>query len=415
MNDHGMSDERRPSAGTPRNSEAGGPYPEPERLEAAGSTKRPASKTGPKHARVPSTPSEESSSHPPEPTHGTEVAVADDPFADPGLPPHRHRPTDVDKRAAKRAERQVALLFMTSVVASIGIAVSFLAIRRPDKMVNIFPIGPTSISNLLLGLTLGLSFFCIGAGAIHWARLLMSDVELVQMRHLLRSSDEDRAEAVAQFQAGVEESGITRHPLIRRTLLAALGALPVFGIFLLGDLGPLPLKKLRRTAWAPDYPGQKKRLINENTGHPIKPEDITVGSLTSARPEGWDNESLEHDEVRKEQLLNELAKAAVMLIRLSPDEIRSQRQRDKGYQGVVCFSKICTHVGCPLGLYEQQTHHMLCPCHQSTFDMADDGRGIFGPANRSLPQLAIEVDNEGYLVAKGDFDEPVGPSFWERG
>jgi ubiquinol-cytochrome c reductase iron-sulfur subunit len=68
-----------------------------------------------------------------------------------------------------------------------------------------------------------------------------------------------------------------------------------------------------------------------------------------------------------------------------------------------------------VGLYEQQTHHLLCPCHQSTFDVLDNCKVIFGPAARPLPQLAIEADAEGYLVAKHDFVEPVGPSFWERG
>jgi len=93
----------------------------------------------------------------------------------------------------------------------------------------------------------------------------------------------------------------------------------------------------------------------------------------------------------------------------------SAKEQSWGYQGIVAYSKICTHVGCPVALYEQQTHHMLCPCHQSTFDLSEDGKVIFGPAARSLPQLPITVDADGYLVAQRDFDAPVGPSFWERG
>jgi ubiquinol-cytochrome c reductase iron-sulfur subunit len=81
----------------------------------------------------------------------------------------------------------------------------------------------------------------------------------------------------------------------------------------------------------------------------------------------------------------------------------------------LCYSKICTHVGCPISLYEQQTRHVLCPCHQSTFDLADNGKVLFGPAARSLPQLPLGVDNEGYLIAMSGFHEPVGASFWERG
>jgi ubiquinol-cytochrome c reductase iron-sulfur subunit len=68
--------------------------------------------------------------------------------------------------------------------------------------------------------------------------------------------------------------------------------------------------------------------------------------------------------------------------------------------------------GCP---YEQGTHHLLCPCHQSTFDVTDDCKVIFGPAKRPLPQLKITVDDEGYLVSAQPFREAVGPSFWERG
>jgi ubiquinol-cytochrome c reductase iron-sulfur subunit len=105
----------------------------------------------------------------------------------------------------------------------------------------------------------------------------------------------------------------------------------------------------------------------------------------------------------------------VVLVRLRPDEIVSQQGPNWDVDGILCYSKICTHVGCPTALYEQQTHHLLCPCHQSTFDLADSGKVVFGPAARSMPQLAITVDDAGYLVAQHDFTQPVGPSFWERG
>lgn len=104
-----------------------------------------------------------------------------------------------------------------------------------------------------------------------------------------------------------------------------------------------------------------------------------------------------------------------MIVRIEPDDIKDKRQRDWAHEGIVAFSKICTHVGCPISLYEQQTHHVLCPCHQSTFDLSDGARVIFGPAGHPLPQLRIGVNSEGNLEALGDFDEPVGPSFWERG
>ena len=135
--------------------------------------------------------------------------------------------------------------------------------------------------------------------------------------------------------------------------------------------------------------------------------DESVGSVYHVLPEGL----LELEE----GVLEEKAKAAVLLIRLEESEIKSEKQRDWGYQGIVAHSKICTHVGCPVGLYEQTTHHLLCPCHQSTFDVTQDCKVIFGPAKRPLPQLKITVDDEGYLVSEQPFAEAVGPSYWERG
>jgi ubiquinol-cytochrome c reductase iron-sulfur subunit len=119
-----------------------------------------------------------------------------------------------------------------------------------------------------------------------------------------------------------------------------------------------------------------------------------------------------------------LTKAAVILIKFRPGELhiptRHQGSTLVGtmnwtVDNIVAYSKICTHVGCPVALYEQTTHHILCPCHQSTFDAPTGATVIFGPAARPLPQLPLTVDSSGYLVAKSDFTEPVGPSFWERG
>jgi ubiquinol-cytochrome c reductase iron-sulfur subunit len=333
----------------------------------------------------------------------TDLAHAEaDPFANPGLPAHQVRRTDIDQRAARRAERQVAGLFILSALFTLAFVVAYVAIPK-ERNVTIFGLGEVNAQTVVLGLTLGVALFCIGAGAIHWARTLMADEEIVQERHPLRSPEPDRQEAVEQVRMGTEESGIARRPLIRRSLIGALALLGLPAVVLLRDLGQVKdkEKKLARTAWA-DL--EHRQIINENTGEPLRPEDITVGSMVFGRPKG-----VERDD------LNEMSKSSVLLVRLEPDDITDQRERDWGYEGIVCFSKICTHVGCPVGLYEQTTHHLLCPCHQSTFDMTDGGRVVFGPAARSLPQLAITVDPDGYLTARGDFAEPVGPSYWERG
>jgi ubiquinol-cytochrome c reductase iron-sulfur subunit len=328
------------------------------------------------------------------------VAVPDEPLADPGLPPHEPRRQDVDERAARRSERTVALLFTVSMLATVGFIAAYATIPI-DEIVYIFPFGHVSGLNFALGLTLGLALFCIGAGAVHWARTLMSDVEMPEERHAVEAPEDTRAHVIEEFKKGARESQFGRRTLVRRTMYGALGVVPLAGLVLLRDLGPLPEDKLYHSAWRPGA-----RVINESTMQPLRPEDIVVGSLTQAMPEGLDP----HDEDFPEQI----AKAAVMLVRLDPGDIKDQRTADWGHEGILCYSKICTHIGCPAVLYEQQTHHALCPCHQSTFDLADGARVLFGPAGHPLPQLRITVNDEGYLEALGDFAEPPGPSFWER-
>ena len=160
-------------------------------------------------------------------------------FHDPGLPPHVHREADLSEKAAKKAERQVALMFIISIVATLLFIVAYFAIPQ-DYRAYVPYIGTASISNLALGLTLAVSLFFIGMGAVHWAKTLMPDEEVVEERHYLRSSAKDREEAVETLQTGAEESGITRRPLIKATLGGALGLFGLPFILSLRDLGPLP-------------------------------------------------------------------------------------------------------------------------------------------------------------------------------
>ena len=219
-----------------------------------------------------------------------------------------------------------------------------------------------------------------------------------------------------------ESSQVLRRPLIKYTLGGALGlfAVPLV-LQVAGSLGPMPQNSLSLTFWngGPSGPGDDPqfkplRLMRDPENTPIRADDVTIGSVFHVMPEGLLPDP-GTGEGGTEHVLEEKAKAAVILIRLEPEVIQSQKELDWGYQGIVAYSKICTHVGCPVGLYEQQTHHLLCPCHQSTFDVAQDCKVIFGPAKRALPQLKITVDDEGYLVSAQPFAEAVGPSFWERG
>ena len=336
----------------------------------------------------------------PEQPPSGETAPAPAPFADPGPPPHRPRRQDIDERAAKRSERTVALLFTIATLATIGFIAAYVAIPK-GKIVYLWPLGHLSASNFTLGVTLGIALLCIGAGAVHWARTLMSDVEIAEERHPIAARDEVRQRAFGDFRKGAEESGFGRYKMLRRTLFGALALVPLTGLVLLRDLGPLPGDKLRHTLWA-----KGKLLINVNTGQPMRPADLIVGSLAFAQPQGLQQASEDYNK--------EIAKAALLLVRLNPGDIKDRQQLAKSYDGIVAFSKICTHVGSPVSLYERTTHKVMCPCHQSTFDLTDGGRVTFGPAGHALPQLRIGVNRKGYLQALGDFDEPVGPSFWER-
>ena len=335
-------------------------------------------------------------------------------FTNPGLPTHVPRMADLTEEAAARAEKQVAALFSLSILATVLFVVFYFLIDI-DATVFVPGIGMMNASHLSLGLTLAFGMLGIGLGAVHWAKTLMPDEEVVEERHPMRASDESRARVLSALSDGGDSSQITRRPLIKYTLGGALG---LFAVPLLlqvgGSMGKLPQKSLSLTFWngGPSGPGEEPtftplRLMKDPENEPIKADDLTIGSVVHVMPEGL--LELEHG------LLEEKAKAAVLVMRLEEEKIQSQKEREWGYQGIVAYSKICTHVGCPVGLYEQQTHHLLCPCHQSTFDVTQDCKPIFGPARRSLPQLKITVDDEGYLVSTQPFAEAIGPSFWERG
>jgi ubiquinol-cytochrome c reductase iron-sulfur subunit len=172
--------------------------------------------------------------------------LPDEPIENPGLPEHLPRPTDIDPVAEKRAERQVAGLFGISAVFAVLFCVAYFALDIGDNTDVFLDMGA---SNVALGACLGLCLLCIGAGLIQWSRKLMNDHEIVEMRHPASSSEEERADAVAAFQQGVEDSGIGRRPLVRNSLLGALGFLGLPAIVALRDLGPLPGDKLAHTVW----------------------------------------------------------------------------------------------------------------------------------------------------------------------
>jgi ubiquinol-cytochrome c reductase iron-sulfur subunit len=329
---------------------------------------------------------------------GTAV-ILHDPVENPGFPPHRARVTDLDPKKARRAERVIYTLFYLSIAGSVWAIAAYMAFPIEDN-----DPGSVHLNNMFIGLGIALALLAIGIGAVHWGKALMHEREGIDLRHSTRGKAQTTERAAEIFRIADEESGFNRRTLIRNSLIGALVVFPLPAVVLFRGLAPQnenPVTLLSHTMWKTGT-----RLTRDPSGTPIKAADVTLGSAFHVIPEGLNE---------REDALEQKAKAAVLLMRLKPEDLHvSPGRRDWNYDGIVAYSKICTHVGCPVALYEQQTHHLLCPCHQSQFDITHEAEVIFGPAKRPLPQLPITVDSEGYLIARSDFTQPVGPSFWER-
>ena len=322
------------------------------------------------------------------------------PIDDSVAPQHAPRATDVNPVSEKRAEQQIAILFGLSGVGSVLLIYSYIFVA--DNIFIFIPImGNQNAQQLGIGIGMAMSLFFIGIAAIHWAKTLMPDKEIINHRHEFRSSDEDREELVKTVKEGVAGVQLGRRKLIKRSLGAAVGLFALPPVLLLRDLGPLPKKQLETTNWKAGT-----RLLTDPGNRPILASDLEVGSVVQVLP------AVDHPEERP---LSDIAKDPVLLIRLRPEDFQLTPEKfAMTHEGIIAFSKICSHMGCAVALYEQQTKHLLCPCHQSTFDVTRGAKVIFGPAARPLPQLDITVDAEGYLVSRAPFNEAVGPSFWER-
>ena len=280
----------------------------------------------------------------------------------------------MENRHNAMGERRIALLLIASTLAALGLAAVYVAGGQPQA------------EGALLGIALG----GIGVAVILWARGLSTEGAVIAERGPLGGEVEDEAEVHDQVEGVAEESG-------RRSVLklfwAAGGALALSAVFPIRSLGPAPGRALLGTAWRPGA-----RMV-DTEGRPVRVDTLQVGGTLTAFPEGAQH----------------AGDSSVVLVRVEEGLLQHRRGReDWTPQGYVAYSKICPHVGCPVGLYQADTHELLCPCHQSTFDVLDGARPSFGPATRSLPQLPLSVDREGFLIAQADFDEPVGPGFWNR-
>ncbi len=295
---------------------------------------------------------------------------------DPAAP---SRPGDANPGVdADRAERVVAGAFGLAVLAAIGLGVTY------------WRGGQTQVEGVLLAT----AFASIGVGIVVWAKAFMPDDEVTEERKSVASDEADVAAFTADFEAGT--TGLKRRRLLTTLAGAAFAALGGALLFPIRSLGPKPGRDLKVTPYA----GEPKRLVTEN-GQPIRPDELPVDGVLTVWPEGH----------------TDAADAPTLLIRTRPtQELRLQGEKVGWVVGdVIAYSKLCTHVGCPVGLYQAEEGLLLCPCHQSTFDVLDGARPVFGPAARPLPQLPLAVDDDGFLIATGDFEAPVGPGFWDRG
>ncbi|MGW2664219.1 cytochrome bc1 complex Rieske iron-sulfur subunit [Nocardia tengchongensis] len=327
-------------------------------------------------------------------------------------------------RAEKRAERRVALWFGISALAGAALIGVFLFWPWEYKGRNQDGNGMYTLTTPLYGLTLGIAVLAIGVAIVLIRKHFIPAEISIQDRHDGASSEVNRRTLVAQLQDAGETSTLGRRKLITRTAGLGAGLVGVGALFLfVGGMIKNPWAKRDKSplwvsGWTPDYPGETV-FLRRDTGRPedivlVKPEDLDGGAMETVFP--W-KESWRGDEHATLQSLRGI-RNAVMLIRLRPHDaehaIKRKGQESFNYGDYFAYSKICTHLGCPTSLFEQQTNRILCPCHQSQFSATEWGKPVFGPAARALPQLPITVNADGYLVAAGDFIEPLGPAFWER-
>ncbi|GAA0995653.1 MULTISPECIES: ubiquinol-cytochrome c reductase iron-sulfur subunit [Nocardiopsidaceae] len=366
----------------------------------------------------------EAGAHTPERVVGTPTAAAEERVvteSSAGAPeehagPYRASETHArPEEVQRRGEKAASAWFIIAFLGGIGFLVSYFLF--PPNAAGEPAIADPQIgqySNMLLGGTLTVAMFGIGAGMTVWARQVMPHYEVHSPYDDLASDEKEKGSFSDFFMKSADESGFTKRPLMRRTLILAMVPLGLAPIVLLRDTGPLPGDKLKHTPWEPGM-----RMFVEGTHREIRAEDLENDpyGMISALP------AIDDGHHPHGMSLTDQAKSVILLIKIpendwkegmtEPIEGTDETRLNWTHNGIIAYSKICTHVGCPAALYERTTHRILCPCHQSTFDAADAAKVVFGPAHRALPQLPISVDDEGYLIATGDFTEPTGPTFWD--
>lgn len=275
--------------------------------------------------------------------------------------------------ASNRGRRPILVAIAASMLASVGLTVVYALGGDPQ------------LEGALLGIALG----GIAVGLVLFAHRMLPGGHFVEPRDIIPRATAQRPGVEAAFEAGAEP--IERRRLVAAAFGAAFALLGIAALFPIRSLGTRPGGTLFRTEWRPG-----RRAVTD-AGRPLRLEDLELNSVATVFPQG-------HEDAADSQTL---------LIRL-PTGVAAPGPREWSVSGLVAFSKVCTHAGCPVGLYQAETQELFCPCHQSTFSVLDGAKPTFGPATRPLPQLPIGVDGDGFVIALSDYTEPVGPGFWNR-
>jgi ubiquinol-cytochrome c reductase iron-sulfur subunit len=252
-------------------------------------------------------------------------------------------------------------------------------------------------STQVLGGALGGSLALIAAALIVVAKRLIVTEELPEPYPEV--GDPEEQDKVARI---VRESGsrFTRKKLLSGAAVTAGGALGAALVTPAVSLGPmLDTSRLNQTPW------KRGRALIDKDGRGYSADDIDTGTFYTAFPEGADPKAIG---------------SPLILVRLDPATLRLPPGRENwAPEGIVAYSKICTHAGCAVALYRnplyapaEPSRALVCPCHYSTFDVTTGGTVLFGPAGRPLPQLPLLIDGSRALRAAGNFSGPPGPSWW---
>jgi ubiquinol-cytochrome c reductase iron-sulfur subunit len=274
-----------------------------------------------------------------------------------------------------RGTRIAALSFVVAILAAFALMAVYIAG------------GQTQLEGVLLFLAFG----AVGTGLGVWGKKIVGPKIVVEERYPHRSTEQDRDAFEAAYEESLGEAVVGgRRRFLLRLLAGAGASLGLALLVPLRSLGPGPGGDMFVTEWEPG-----RRLVDAS-GDAIRAQDVGADEVLTVFPEGAEGD----------------AKAQALLIGTRPDALDHGALEAETVDNLVCYSKICTHAGCPVGLYRASVGELICPCHQSTFDVNHAAEVVSGPAGRPLPQLPLGVDGDGYLVATGDFTEPVGPSFW---